>query len=112
MPPLDRRVSVEIRRLREAVRARVEETSQRQAAQEIGISATGLRGFLAGAEPYGPNLLKLSAWYEWSTEGVELQSLFQRTAQNLPEEQRKAALSELRRIVREWAERWGEASKR
>lgn len=109
MPPLDRAARTEVKRLREAVRARVEAASQRQVAQEVGISPTGLRGFLAGAEPYGPNLQKLQAWYAWSTEGVELQAIVQRTVQALPEEQRKPAVTELRRLVNDWTERWTDA---
>lgn len=106
MPPLDKVARGQLDKLREAVRARVEASSQRQAAAEIGISATALRGFLAGAEPYGPNLQKLQAWYAWSTEGVELESILRRTLQVLPEEQRKPAATELRRLLRDWAERW------
>ena len=47
----------------EAARIRVEETSLRQTAQEIGMSPTGLRGVLDGAEPYGPTRERFRAWY-------------------------------------------------
>ena len=92
--------------LREAVRTRVAETSQRQTAREIGISATSIRGFLSDAEPYGPNLLKLLAWYKWTREGVELGELVNEVGASLAEDQRQTALTELRRIIRDWAERW------
>jgi transcriptional regulator with XRE-family HTH domain len=95
-----------VEELREAVQRRTEETSQRQTAKEIGISPTGLRGFLAGAEPYGPSLSKLLAWYEWRTEGVELLSVLTDTVQRIPDDKRKVALTELRRLVRDWSERW------
>ena len=88
------------------VQRRVQETSQRQAAKEIGISPTGLRGFLAGAEPYGPNLSRLLAWYEWRTEGVELLSVLTDTVPRIPDDKRRAALTELRRLLRDWSERW------
>jgi hypothetical protein len=47
---------------RELGRLRVAETSLRKVAGEIGLSPTGLRGFLEGAEPYGKTLEKLRAW--------------------------------------------------
>lgn len=45
--------------LREAVRLRVESSSLRLAAGEIGVSHSALRAFLNGSEPYGRNLTKL-----------------------------------------------------
>ena len=47
----------------EAARIRVDETSLRQTAQEIGMSPTGLRGVLDGAEPYGRTRERLRAWF-------------------------------------------------
>jgi len=106
MPSLDSRASVPVDTLREAVRTRVAETSQRQTAKEIGISATAIRGFVSGAEPYGRNLMKLLAWYKWTREGVELGELVNQIGASLAEDRRQTALTELRRIVRDWAERW------
>lgn len=49
--------------LREAARRHVDATSLRQAAREIGMSPTGLRGFLDGADPYGKTTRKLTQWF-------------------------------------------------
>lgn len=49
--------------LREAARVFVDSTSLRQAARDIGMSPTGLRGFLDGAEPYVKTARKLADWY-------------------------------------------------
>jgi transcriptional regulator with XRE-family HTH domain len=58
-----KRGAVPVEELREAARQRSAETSQRQTAREIGVSKTGLRGFLEGRQPYGPTLEKLRTWY-------------------------------------------------
>ena len=47
----------------EAVRAAVRQRSLRAVARQIGMSPTGLRGVLDGAEPYGRTRDKLRAWY-------------------------------------------------
>lgn len=52
-----------IRHLREAAVARVENTSLRSVAREIGMSPMGLRNFLHGTEPYAPTLRRLRNWY-------------------------------------------------
>ena len=49
--------------LREAARLFVDATSLRQAARAIGMSPTGLRGFLDGADPYVKTARKLAEWY-------------------------------------------------
>lgn len=61
MPAYKGGLSVE--RLREAVAARVECASLRQAAREVGMSPTGLRKFLEGSSPYTPTRRKLERWY-------------------------------------------------
>ena len=48
---------------RAAVLERVERTSLRQAAREIGSSASGLQKFIDGARPYRNTIRKLDAWY-------------------------------------------------
>ena len=50
-------------RLRMFVAARVAATSLRLVAREIGLSPTGLRKFLNGAEPYSRTRRKLSSWF-------------------------------------------------
>ena len=52
-----------IRHLREAATARVENTSLRSVAREIGMSPTGLKKFLLGTSPYAPTLRRLRSWY-------------------------------------------------
>lgn len=52
-----------IERLREAVRAMVENTSLRQVARQIGMSPSGLKKFLEGATPYSPTRRRLHRWY-------------------------------------------------
>lgn len=52
-----------IRHLREVAAARVENSSLRGVAREIGLSPMGLRNFLNGTQPYSPTLRRLRSWY-------------------------------------------------
>jgi hypothetical protein len=52
-----------IQRMRETASARVEYTSLRSVAREIGMSPSGLGKFLDGAAPYTPTLRRLRQWY-------------------------------------------------
>lgn len=52
-----------IPQLRTAVIERVERTSLRSAAREIGMSPTGLKKFLDGNMPYTKTLHRLRRWY-------------------------------------------------
>jgi hypothetical protein len=61
MPPPKEGASLDA--LREAARLFVDSTSLRHAARDIGMSPTGLRGFLDGAEPYVKTARKLAEWY-------------------------------------------------
>ena len=49
--------------LREMAANRVENTSLRGVAREIGMSPTGLKKFLMGTAPYSPTLRRLRKWY-------------------------------------------------
>lgn len=60
MPP---RSSGGVGAIRQFARGRVEETSLRAVAAEIGMSYSGLRSFLEGREPYTATRGKLLAWY-------------------------------------------------
>lgn len=60
--PADPR-SLSIRHLREAAEKRVENTSLRKVAREIGMSPTGLKKFLLGTAPYSPTIRRLRNWY-------------------------------------------------
>jgi hypothetical protein len=55
--------SAAVEHLRGSVAAHVEKTSLRRVARAIGMSATGLKKFLEGADPYGPTLQRLRTWY-------------------------------------------------
>jgi hypothetical protein len=52
-----------VRHLREMAAARVENTSLRGVAREIGMSPTGLKKFLLGTAPYSPTVRRLRKWY-------------------------------------------------
>jgi len=52
-----------VHHLRETAAARVESTSLRGVAREIGMSPTGLKKFLLGTAPYSPTLRRLRKWY-------------------------------------------------
>ena len=52
-----------IKYLREMAAARVENTSLRSVAREIGMSPTGLKKFLQGTAPYSPTIRRLRTWY-------------------------------------------------
>src|SRR5689334_21637486 len=60
MPAKPRFDTAAIRRL---VRQRVDQTSLRAVADEIGVSKSGLVSFLQGREPYYKTRLKLTAWF-------------------------------------------------
>lgn len=49
--------------LRQAAKRRADQTSIRSTATEIGMSYTGLRGFLNGGKPHPETLRRLVAWY-------------------------------------------------
>ena len=55
--------SATVRHLRESAAARVENTSLRSVAREVGMSPTGLKKFLQGTAPYSPTLRRLRNWY-------------------------------------------------
>src|SRR4051812_24617101 len=52
-----------VQHLREMAAARVDNTSLRGVAREIGMSPTGLKKFLMGTAPYSPTLRRLRKWY-------------------------------------------------
>jgi hypothetical protein len=60
--PQEREVAP-IETLRQAARIYVGATSLRHAARDIGMSPTGLRGFIDGADPYVKTTRKLTEWY-------------------------------------------------
>jgi A-type inclusion protein len=50
--------------LREAVRARVEDSGLREVAREVGIPHTSLSDFMGGRTPRAANVTKLRKWLE------------------------------------------------
>src|SRR4051794_34203957 len=52
-----------VQHLREMAATRVQHTSLRGVAREIGMSPTGLKKFLLGTAPYAPTLRRLRKWY-------------------------------------------------
>lgn len=62
-PPMIDARDATVQYLREMAAARVENTSLRGVAREIGMSPTGLKKFLLGTAPYSPTLRRLRKWY-------------------------------------------------
>jgi transcriptional regulator with XRE-family HTH domain len=92
--------------LRDAVRLRVEGSTLRAVAAEVGLSFSGLRSFLAGTKPHPRTLEKLQAWFEGLSEDDQvaffLQGTFFGLITDFPEEvwqlysqERRLALAEL-----------------
>jgi hypothetical protein len=90
--------------LREAARVEVEATSLRRAAAQIGMSATGLRGFLEGTDPYLKTERKLRRWLlHRGSRGGPTEALTAETAgaalslllEHLPPRHRTTAASEV-----------------
>lgn len=52
-----------VAKIRDFAAARVADSSLRAVSDEIGISWSGLRKFLGGADPHPGTAAKLSAWY-------------------------------------------------
>jgi hypothetical protein len=57
------KVRFAINGVRELARERVEQSSLRAVADEIGMSNSGLYSFLQGGDPYSPVRKKLVAWF-------------------------------------------------
>jgi hypothetical protein len=107
---------VPVRVLREAALRRVEETSLREAAAEIGLSWSGLRTFLRGTDPYSPTIQKLREWYRRTGQGrgpalEQVQAIVDSLAMHLPEYSRERASGELMDRITQWCESWCEATR-
>ena len=92
--------------LREAARLYVDATSLRHAARDIGMSPTGLRGFIDGADPYVKTTRKLTEWYvrEIQNRNAELSSESASAALSLlvkhhPPSQRDATINEILEVI-------------
>lgn len=98
MTPVDPAVPVSV--LREAAQRRVDETSLRTAAAEIGVSYSGLRTFLKGTDPYAPTLAKLRAWHAQTVEGRAMtperaRAMLAALVEPMPPERRQEAVRDL-----------------
>lgn len=67
MPKHERRLTPsqerEQERIRSALGREIETSSLREVARQVGMTPTGLGGFLDGSVPYGPTLTRLRDWY-------------------------------------------------
>lgn len=93
-----------LERLRETVATRVQATSLRSVARQVGMSPTGLEKFLSGGTPYTRSRQKLQDWAEregtrprsdLTVEGLEV--AIGALVRDLPAEHRVEAI---RRVVR------------
>jgi hypothetical protein len=57
--------------LRDALAHRIERTSLRDVAEEVGLTHGGLRKFLSGSQPRASTMAKLLAWYSSFGDQVE-----------------------------------------
>lgn len=101
---------VPVSRIREAVARSVERQSLREVARNVGMSPSGLRKFLDGAEPYSSTRHKLDRWY-FAEGGGEItakaaESALELLVQDLPPASRREALEQLIRVlIRIYADR-------
>ena len=100
-----------LERLRETVALRVQATSLRTVARQVGMSPAGLEKFLAGETPYSRSRQRLQEWWvreaskprtDLTLEGVEV--AIGALVRDLPPEHRVEAIGrvvgELRRLYR------------
>lgn len=101
------RPSTSLERLRESVAIRVQATSLRAVARQVGMSPAGLEKFIAGGVPYARSRQKLHEWWvregqrprsDVSTEGVEI--AMGALVRDLPPDYRGPAMKGLVRSLR------------
>ena len=97
-----------LERLRETVALRVQATSLRAVARQVGMSPSGLEKFLSGGTPYTRSRQKLQEWWdregarprsELSPEGIEV--AVGALVRDLPAEFRAEAVQRLVRALRD-----------
>jgi hypothetical protein len=102
----DRAVTA-LERMRESVAMRVQATSLRSVARQVGMSPSGLEKFLAGGTPYTRSRQKLQDWWtreghqprsDLSAEGIEV--VMAALVRDLPPEKRGPTMKRLVRAVR------------
>ncbi|HEX8691694.1 MAG TPA: hypothetical protein VF746_04690 [Longimicrobium sp.] len=104
---MTQRPSTSLERLRESVALRVQATSLRAVARQVGMSAAGLEKFIAGGIPYSRSRQKLQDWWaregqrprsDMTTEGVEI--AIGALVRDLPPDRRGPAMMGLVRSLR------------
>jgi|tagenome__1003787_1003787.scaffolds.fasta_scaffold20989397_7 hypothetical protein len=91
-----------VHHMRSLAAARVEHTSLRGVAREIGMSPTGLKKFLLGTAPYSPTLRRLRRWYvhhaelpSGELEHRDAEAAIALLTHDLPGESRRVAVNEV-----------------
>jgi len=105
MPMSERRISVDV--LRDAADRAVKATSLRRAALAVGLSPTGLRSFIDGAEPFESTRQKLTTWYlrrvasgEEAPVGAVADAALSLLTDHLPPKEREELRREIAALVR------------
>jgi hypothetical protein len=87
-----------------ALRARIDVSSLRTAAREVGMSPTGLQKVLRGAAPSRSTQCKLEAWYLRHLEGehrAASELALETLLQDVPRPRRDALREQIRNLLRE-----------
>jgi hypothetical protein len=99
-------------RLRDGVAVRVQATSLRIVARQVGMSPTGLLKFLAGGTPYAKSRKKLFDWWDrqqghlpTELSSSEIAAAINALIQELPPERRAGAMEDLTATLRGLYER-------
>lgn len=101
------RAVTSLERLRESVAMRVQATSLRSVARQVGMSPSGLEKFLSGGTPYTRSRQKLQEWWtreghqprsDMSAEGMEV--VMAALVRDLPPESRGPTMQRLVRSLR------------
>jgi hypothetical protein len=114
-PPFTPSEDEEIALFRDVVGAAVSRTSLRGTARQIGMSPTGVRGFLNGSRPYGKTVEKMREWVATSPEAKTdllpqtALALLRRILGNVPRVEQREALVELLAAVETVHGRFGVA---
>ena len=106
----------ELAEIRQALSDAVDRGSLRGVAREIGMSPTGLRGLMDGAEPYGKSLRKVRAWFvvdqaqsDGDLPATTVASLLRTLLRRVPARERRPACASALDHIAELHERAGVA---
>lgn len=96
--------------IRAALHQRIEETSLRATAIEVGMSPTGLREMIEGATPYKKTVDRITTWYAlWQKYPPPVDPTTRHTmlvdlTRHLPKHRRESIIAEILRILDSGAE--------